>query len=352
MTVSPTPGSRLRAYAHFIVAVFYFFLARTLARHAAVSLVIDSWVPLVTQAILVFLLLMGYAAMGFWFNGQARPIRDQGLPLRPGWTREMATGIATGWAVAVVCVIPVVLVGGIAIVLSTQRSSWEWLGIDVAYFALFALAEEIAFRGYGFQRFVDAIGPIPAAVGFAAYYAVVQSLRPDSSHASFAVAIALTLVLSTGYLRTRALWLGWGINFGWKASRALIFGLAVGGVNSNSPIVQGNPMGPFWVTGGGFGLDGTWITFAVLLLAIPIVFRITRELDFRYNAPEILPAGIPVDLDAAARAQHEAAMVTAQPAAAPALVQIAPAAPPNSASAPPNGAPDHSPPERTTDSAG
>jgi hypothetical protein len=134
-------------------------------------------------------------------------------------------------------------------------------------------------------------------------------------------------VLSAAYLRTRALWLSWGLNFGWKASRALIFGLAVSGVNSHSPVVQGDPMGPFWLTGGGFGLDGSWVTFAVLVAALPVVFRVTRELDFRYNAPVIVPGGIPVDLDAAARRQHEAAMGPAEPAA-PALVQILPAASP------------------------
>jgi hypothetical protein len=134
------------------------------------------------------------------------------------------------------------------------------------------------------------------------------------------------LVLSTACLRTRALWLSWGINFGWKASRALLFGLAVSGVSSHSPVVQGDPMGPFWLTGGGYGLDGSWIAFLVLIAAIPVVFRVTRELDFRYNAPVIIPAGIPVDLDAAARRQHEAAMGPAEPAA-PSLVQIFPATP-------------------------
>jgi len=143
----------------------------------------------------------------------------------------------------------------------------------------------------------------------------------------------LSLVLAAAYLRTRALWLSWGLNFGWKASRALIFGLAVTGINDKSPVVQGNPMGPFWATGGGFGVDGTWIAFAILLLALPLVFRLTRDLDFRYNAPVIEPAGIPVDLDAASRAQHEAAMGPAQPAP-PALIQIAPVSAPPGAPAP------------------
>jgi hypothetical protein len=216
------------------------------------------------------------------------------------------------------------LSSGIAISVSYHLSSWVWLVLDAAFFALAALAEEIAFRGYGFQRFIDAVGPLGATLGFAAFYAIVQALLPGSTHMSFAVSIALSLVLSTAYLRTRALWLSWGLNFGWKASRALLFGLAVNGVNSHSPVVQGDPMGPFWLTGGGFGLDGTWIALVALLLALPVVYSLTSDLDFRYNTPVIVPGGIPVDLDAAARAQHDAAMGPAAPAmhASPGLVQI------------------------------
>jgi hypothetical protein len=220
-----------------------------------------------------------------------------------------------------------VLVGGIAIVLVLHSSAWGWLVVDTAFFAAVALAEEIAFRGYGFQRFVHSVGPIGAAVGFAAFYAAVQAQATGSTHASVAVSLALSLVLSASYLRTKALWLSWGLNFGWKASRALLFGLAVSGVSSHSPVVQGDPMGPFWLTGGGYGLDGSWVAFFVLLAALPVVFRVTRELDFLYNAPVIIPGGIPVDLDAAARRQHEAAMGPAEPAV-PALVQIFPAATP------------------------
>ena len=67
-------------------------------------------------------------------------------------------------------------------------------------------------------------------------------------------------------------------------------------------------MGPLWLTGGAFGLDGSWLSFVVLLAALPVVFRLTRDLNYRYNAPVIVPGGIPVDLDAvcprAARSRH------------------------------------------------
>ncbi|MDE3202472.1 MAG: hypothetical protein KGN79_16300, partial [Acidobacteriota bacterium] len=51
-------------------------------------------------------------------------------------------------------------------------------------------------------------------------------------------------------------------------------------------------------------------------------YSLTRDLDYEYNAPVIVPGGIPVDIDAAARRQHDAAM-GAQPPAEPQIVQIA-----------------------------
>lgn len=326
MSTQQPESGRFRAYGQFILAVLYFFLARALARRGAHGLTGEQLSPLLEQAILAFLLVVGYAGLGFALDRQAHPVREQGLPRRSGWPSEIALGLAVGWALAVVCVCPMVLGGGIAIVLSLQPSAWGWLVADAAFFALAALAEEVAFRGYGFQRFAHAVGPLGAALGFATFYAIVQALLPGSSHASIAVSIVLSLALSTAYLRTRALWLSWGLNFGWKASRALVFGLAVSGVNSHSPVVQGDPMGPFWLTGGGFGLDGSWVTFFVILAALPVLFMVTKDLDFRYNAPVIVPGGMAVDLDAIARSQHEAATGASKPAG-PNLVQILPASP-------------------------
>jgi len=326
---SPAPlGGRARAYLEFIAAVIYYFLARALARRSAFDLASETWMPLAEQAILLLLLLVGFAAFGRVFDRQKHPISEQGFPVRSGWLSEAGLGMTVGWGAAIACVLPLTLFGGIAIVLTTQRSAWAFLFVDAAYFALAAMVEEVAFRGYGFQRFLQVVGPIGAALGFAAFYAGLLALFPGSSKASIAVSIVLSLLLSTAFLRTRALWVSWGLNFAWKASRALIFGLALGGISSHSSVVEGDPMGPFWITGGGYGLDGSWVTFLVLLAVFPVLYRVTRDLDFRYNAPVIVPAGVAVDLDAAARRQHEAAMGAAEPTPPP-LVQILPVSTPS-----------------------
>lgn len=327
--MSPMPpfAGRMRAYLEFIAAVIYVLLARSTAHRAAFQLVREQWAPLTEQVLLVALLLSIFSAFGRFFDNERHPLAEQGLPFRGGFGGEFGTGIAVGWGAAALCALAMVLIGGIAIVLSTGRSAWIALLGDLLFFAFATLAEEVTFRGYGFQRFLAVVGPVGATIGFAAFYAGLQALLPGSNRVSASVAVAFSILLSVAYLRTRALWLSWGLNFGWKASRALLFGLSVSGISGHSSVIEGDPMGPLWLTGGGYGLDGTWIAFFVLLAAIPIVYRLTRNLDFVHNAPVIVAGGVPVDIDGAAKREHDAYMNSAEPAAPP-LVQILPVSSP------------------------
>ncbi len=140
---------------------------------------------------LVFLLLLGYATMGFWLDREtASAWSEQGLPrrragrVRRGWDWPSAGR----WRWLACCHW---LWLAASLFAELQPSAWGWLLADAAFFALAALAEEIAFRGYGFQRFAHAVGPLGAALGFAAFYAIVQALLPGSSHASIAVSVVL-----------------------------------------------------------------------------------------------------------------------------------------------------------------
>jgi CAAX protease family protein len=325
---APVRVGKIRAYLEFIAAVLFYFVARSFAHNVAVGLQRDVWAPLIDQFLLVALLILGYAAFGSLFDRQSRSIAAQGLPLRQDFTHEFGLGVAVGWAAVVAAVLPMLFIGGIAVIITAPESAWGWFFADLLFFALLALGEEVAFRGYGFQRFVTVVGPTGAAFGFALFYAIVRALQPGATNASIAISVVFSFLLTTAYLRSRALWVSWGLNFAWKASQGLIFGLTVGGISSHSPIIEGNPMGPFWLTGGGYGLDASWWACLILLCTFPVVVRITRELDFRYNVPVFEPAGIPVDLDAASRRQHEAAMGTTTETPVPGLVQILPAATP------------------------
>jgi uncharacterized protein len=316
----------VRAFGRFVLAAIYFLIVRVVAQHSARGLVAEDWTPLLEQAMQAFLLLLGFAGFGFVLDGQLEPVSQQGFKLRGGWLGEAGLGLAFGWGIAVICVLPMVIFGGIALRFLLTASAFGWLAADAAFFLMATLVAQLAFRGYPFQVAIKAIGELPAALMLAVLYGILQAFLPGATYTSMAVNIALGLLLAMAYLRTRALWMPWGLHFGWLASRALLFGLTVNGVSSHSPVAQGDPMSPLALTGGEFGLDGSWVAFFVILVAMPFLYRATRDLSYQYNAPVLEPGGIPVDLDAAARSQHEAATRDAAPEVKP-LVQILPAAP-------------------------
>ena len=220
---------------------------------------------------LVFLLLLGYAAMGFWFDRQIASHQRAGTAAAAGL--DARGGIGPGNRLG--------RGAGLRAAHDGDRrhrnrlshahaSAWGWLVADAAFFALAALAEEVAFRGYAFQRFVHAVGPSGATLGFAAIYAMVQAFTPGASHASFAVSMVFTFLLSAAYLRTRALWVGWGLNFGWKASRALR--LRARGQRRQQPFASSSKAIPWALSGSpaaAYGLDGSWLACLFFLRRCP-----------------------------------------------------------------------------------
>src|SRR6202000_2748100 len=65
-TLSPYPPrpTRLRSFCIFVVALMYAFVADAIAHRAANGLSSGDWVPLVDRLMMLFLLLVGFSALG------------------------------------------------------------------------------------------------------------------------------------------------------------------------------------------------------------------------------------------------------------------------------------------------
>jgi uncharacterized protein len=320
---------RLRSFSWFIVAVVYFMLAREIANRAASGLASGDWLEFSNRTILLFLLIVGYAGMGYAGQRQREPIKAMGLVRRPGWGREFALGSAIGWAGMVACVLPIAVIGGLVVTLYTTQRQFALIFLDLAVLAIAALGEEVAFRGYPFQRLIDATNPTIATIFVSLLFGFIHLGNPGATFASTTVTVLAGFLLSICYLRTRALWVAWGFHFTWNATMGVIFGLPISGITSFSPVVASNTVGPLWITGGDYGPEGSLICAIVILVLIFVTISATRDLKYRYAQPVIVPGGIPVDIDAISRRQHEAAMGPQTPAA-PQIVQISGMQSPNS----------------------
>jgi membrane protease YdiL (CAAX protease family) len=332
-----SPADRVRSFGYVIIAVIYFYIAQIISVHAANGLSSGVWLPLIERAILLFLLLAGYAVMARVFSAQRQPVRSMGLVFRPGWQREFGLGAALGWAMLLVSILPLVLGGGLIITFWAIPRQFGILIVDLLILAVAALAEEVAFRGYPFQQLIEAIGPTLATVVFSILFAAMHVFNPGANRASFLVTVFCSWLLSAAYLRTRALWVSWGWHFAWNASMCVLFGLPVSGITQFSPVIQSNTVGPVWMTGGDYGPEASAVTTIVILIGIFVVYRTTRKLAYLHTQPVIVAAGIPIDLDAMSSTLAPHHPVAPQPApAGTTLVQIESAPkPPHSSTQPP-----------------
>jgi len=320
---------RLRSLGWFLAASAWFLFSDLVAQRAASGLTQGEAQEPLYRWFLLFLLVLGYGLMSRFHAGGSHADRQEpgssarslGLERRPGWGREIALGAALGWAGAVACVLPAALSGDLVVTLFTSGHQWGMLVLEVMALAAGTLAVEVAFRGYPFQRLVEAMGPGLATLFMAAIYAIWWTHTAPATTATMLVTFLLGWVLALAYLRTRALWVSWGLHFAWAAVLGIALGLPVAGPMSYSPIVVTNSRGAGWVAGGLEGPEGSAFGVMVAFLLLFAVVSLTADLKHKYGYERIVPGGIPVDLDAAARQQHEAAMGAAA-AQEPTLVQI------------------------------
>jgi hypothetical protein len=207
-----------------------------------------------------------------------------GLVSRPGMLHEFGTGSAVGWGLLLLTIVPSVFIGGLGVTLWTGAHQWFLLILDLLVLAIAALCEELIFRGYPFQRLMDAVGPTLGSVFISICFVVVH-YQPDMPHAAVFALFLLSMILCIAYLRTRALWLPWGLHFAWNAAMGPLFGLPLSGYSGFaggfSPVVQSLPQGPDALTGADYGPEGSVVAVLVLCFGLWLIMRVTREYAFR-----------------------------------------------------------------------
>jgi len=315
---------RMRALGWYLLAGAWFLFADLVSFRAASGITEGDLQDPLYRMFLLFLLVLGYRMLARLTRPQRSAGQSTGLAVRPGWGREWALGAALGWGGVVACVLPAALAGGLVVRAFTNPHQYWMMAVDVVTLGAGTLAIEVAFRGYAFQRLTEAMGPGVGTLFMAGVYALWWTRQAPATAAMLLTTFLLGWALALGALRTRALWVSWGLHFAWAAALGVLFGLPLAGPLSYSPVIVTNSQGPGWLTGNGQGPESSLFgVLAAAALVVAVVWA-TSDLKYKYGFDEIVAAGVPVDIDAAARQQHEAAMASAAPAE-PQLVQILPA---------------------------
>lgn len=247
--------------------------------------------------------------------------QQTGLIQRPTSAREWGLGVAVGWAAVVASVLPLVLMR------SLHVSFWQgWRGMAATVFSLAGvaagtLAIELVYRCFAFAQLSKGLGRFLAAVVLIGLYGVLYG---QAGPRGVLVGCALAGLFLTGWVRTHAVWLPWGLHMGWVVSLGLIFGLPVESGADLSGLVLAEVRSAL-LDFPSTGPSGMGWTAVVVVVSLAVLVWVTRNYAWSYTHPVIVAGGYP--MEAAPPPAHAAMEAIAASRPAP-LVQIAAAAPP------------------------
>jgi len=257
--------------------------------------------------LVVAALAAGYVCVR-WLEGL--PWRSLGLTLHQGWLRDLVIGFVVGFASLVIAVVIATAGGGLRFSFagSVMMSAVAKAFLSTApLLFVAALGEEALFRGYVLQTLTRAqlawLGLLLTSVPFGLAHLSNPNVVPGVTFANTAIA---GIWLGAAYLRTRSLWFPLGIHWSWNWALGWFFGLPISGINVvANPLLKGTDLGPAWLTGGSYGIEGgvactvalivstLFIWRAPLVSATPELKKLTSEEKpaIPTHVPSIRPAG-------------------------------------------------------------
>ena len=204
------------------------------------------------------------------------PWRALGMTLHEGWLRDFLVGSAIGIASLILAV-------GIATLFGGFRFSFSGLSVSILrtlvstgfLFIVAALAEEAMFRGYPLQTLSRAhlawVGVLLTSVPFGIVHLWNPNVVPG---VTFANTILAGVWLAIAYLRTRSLWFPLGIHWAWNWALGSLCGIPVSGMRfGNHTLLHASDLGPAWLTGGSYGIEGGAAATLALTAALVFVWR-------------------------------------------------------------------------------
>lgn len=251
-----------RIMAFVVIAGTVGFPLALLAREAVPGIVAAQMLSAIAAVAVATLILTRFA--------HRKPFTAVGLSIRPSIWRELGLGFLIGFLMMAGIFLVLVALGYVTLVgrgLSPAGVVEVFLHAALL-FGLGAFFEELLFRGYLFQTLIQGVTFLPAMIIFALLFSAAHMWNPNTTPLAI-VNIALAGIwLSLAYMKTRRLWLPFGLHCAWNFSQTTIFGLPTSGNEMpGRAVVQAIVTGPEWLTGGAFGPEGGALTTIALILS-------------------------------------------------------------------------------------
>jgi len=189
------------------------------------------------------------------------------------WPVEFGAGALIGAVLMLVPAILLLLIGAVRWGPAATPASLIWSGM--LGMLIVAIAEELLFRGFLFQRLLGAIGVWPAQLLIAGFFLLTHLGNPGLQGTTKIWAATnifmASLLFGFAYLRTRSLAMPVGIHFAANSVQGPVLGMAVSGNEAASALTPSFASSSAWLTGGTFGLEGSLPGLACVLTALVLL---------------------------------------------------------------------------------
>jgi uncharacterized protein len=142
--------------------------------------------------------------------------------------------------------------------------------------ALIALTEEVVFRAYILNNLLESLNKWVALGVSAGMFTLAHASNPGISSVAIANLLLAGTLLGINYIYTRNIWYAVLFHFSWNFIQGPVLGYTVSGLPLQG-ILQPGLNGPWWVTGGSFGLEGSFITTCLFALALLLLYMIYEK---------------------------------------------------------------------------
>jgi membrane protease YdiL (CAAX protease family) len=247
---------------------------------------------------LLVALLAGFICTRFL---EGLPWRALGLWFHEKWARDFLLGSLIGIVSLALATAIATAGGGLSFTISPRAALVQvlkTLTFSALLFIFAALAEETLFRGYPLQTMTRAglvsFGILVTSIAFA----VVHMENPNFTAGLPILNLLLAGVwLAVAYLRTRSLWFPLGVHWAWNWALGSLFGLPVSGISDLAPhpLLRGTDLGPAWLTGGSYGIEGGVACTITLIVSTLFILR-TRLVSATPEMKTLTSQEIPVRL--------------------------------------------------------
>jgi hypothetical protein len=200
-----------------------------------------------------------------------RPARTFGIGLIPNWPRHLILGLIIAAGMLATLVIGCLIFGRTTIQWSLNQFPGSTTLATIGLLLLAAATEELVFRGFPLQILVEGIGPWPAVITMSVLFGAVHRGNPNASILSTANTALAGILLSWAYVKSRSLWLSYGIHLGWNAGLGFILGFPLSGLQLAS-LWTTRVTGSDTILGGSYGPEAGFLaTFIFGSTAVLVV---------------------------------------------------------------------------------